>query len=127
MVRVRWPRGLWRHRRTALPALLKTALHHLAATTQPAPLRHVLQAVQQFACRGFLLVVGEPDFGQALVRRQLASDAPEKIPLHAGGKACLLQGIRPERCNGNVGGAGEAKHVAVYYLIDSAVRPLLLG
>ena len=57
------------------------------------------------------MVVGQPDFGLALVGRQLPRHAAEKITLHRGRKAGLLQHIGPQRGNCNVRGASEAEHV----------------
>lgn len=67
--------GGWRrspsagHQCLAVPALLEPAFDDLAAATVPAPLRHVLKMEQQFARLRLLLVVRDPDLGQALVRR----------------------------------------------------------
>ena len=54
-----------------MPALLKPALDDLPAPASPAALGQILKLLQQRACTGGVFVVIQPDFGQALVRRQV--------------------------------------------------------
>ncbi|MBH2018816.1 MAG: hypothetical protein I8H91_04500 [Burkholderiales bacterium] len=75
-----------------------------------AKLRHVLQRVQQGAGAGLFFVVRQPDFGLARVGRQFTRHAAQEIALHAGRVTGLLQGVHPQRGNGNIRGTGQAKH-----------------
>jgi hypothetical protein len=93
-----------------VPALLKATFNGFTAGAQPAPLRHVLQVVEQRAGAGFFFVVGEPDFGLALVGRELPGNAAQKIALHAGGNTGLLQHINPQSGDGDIGGTRQSEH-----------------
>ena len=61
------------------------------------------------AC-GFLVVVDQPDFRQALVRRQFAGRRAQVIALHGGRDAGLAQCIDPERGDRDVGSLGQPQH-----------------
>ena len=79
----------------AVPALLKAAFYQFAADTHPMPLGNVLQVVQYLPRPRFLFRVGYPYLRQALVGRQLAGHAREKLPLHTGGDTFHAQSIGP--------------------------------
>ena len=63
----------------------------------------MLQVVQQLAGLRLLFGMVDPDFGQALIGRQLSGHAREKFALHAGADALLRQRIGPEPGQGEVG------------------------
>ena len=75
--------GGW-HCRAALPANFKAAFNGFPAGAVPAPLRQVLQLMQQFFGFGLFVVKRKPDFRQALVRRQFPGKTAQKITLDAG-------------------------------------------
>ena len=104
--------GRRRHVSAAAPALLKTTFHCFAARAKPAPLRQILKTLQQCLGLRLFMVVGQPDFWLTLVGRQFPGHTAEKIALHRGRKASLLQHVGPKRCNGNVGRTGESEHSA---------------
>ena len=90
----------------ALPALLKTTLDNFTASAMPAPLRHILELVKQLFGAAFFMVVRQPDFWQALIWRQFTRQTTQKIALYAGRKARLLQGVSPQRSDGNIRSTG---------------------
>lgn len=52
----------------------------------------------------------DPDFWQALVRRQLARYATQVLPLHAGINPFDPECIGPQRGDEHIGGLGDALH-----------------
>jgi hypothetical protein len=93
-----------------VPALLEPAFDPLAAHALPAALRPMLRRMQHLLCALELRVVVDPDFGQALVGRQLAHHGAEELALHRRLDALLAQRVHPQGRDREVGSLGEAAH-----------------
>ena len=89
-----------RHQRAATPALLKTTFNQFTTDTMPAPLRNILQVMQQFSRPFFLCRIGDPDFRQALVGRQVADTAGQKRALQTGDNTLAVERVGPQGGDG---------------------------
>jgi hypothetical protein len=99
-----------RRHRPRSSSTTRTRLPPARRRRTPAPLRQAAAAARSSARAGLLLVVREPDLGQALVGRQLAGGAGEELALHAGGDAGLAQHVDPERGDRDVGRLRQPQH-----------------
>ena len=70
------------------------------------------QLSQQFPRPAFLLRVGQPDFGQALIGRHLPGQRAQVCTLHMGLDAGLLQQVAPQGGHDDVGCRDEPEHAA---------------
>lgn len=115
------------HQGGAVPALLKTTFNQLAAYAAPTLLRHVLKVMKQLARPPFLHGMGNPDFGQTLVRRHAAGRSGQKFALHAGGYAFNFERICPERGDGQVRGLCQAQHKPLAYAQTPPAGPRIMS
>jgi hypothetical protein len=75
------------HHRAAVPTLLKPAFHQFTAGADPTPLWSMAKNSQQLKRLSFAIAIINPYFRQALIGRQFAGCAPEKLPLDGGTNA----------------------------------------
>jgi len=105
------PASRRRHVGAAVPALIERPVDDLAAgAAGPMPVGRMAQGVEQAAGALELGVVGDPDLGQRLVRRQLAGDAAGVHALHRGGDAGVAEQVGPQGGEGQVRSAGQSFH-----------------
>ena len=69
-----------------------------------------IKLVEQGARGGVVLVVAQPDLGQALVGRQVARSGTQVLALNGGGHARLAQQVRPQGGDGDIRGLGQTLH-----------------